>query len=58
MGVILLDAVAMSAFYLTGIAHGPSRVRTIYLITWSIATALVVMVLLRRVRRVRMENRR
>jgi hypothetical protein len=58
MGVILLDAVAMSAFYLTGIAHGPSRPRTIYLIAWSIATALVVMVLLRKVRRVRMENRR
>ena len=58
MGVVLLDAVAMSIFYGAGIAYGPSRQRTIYLIAWSVATALVVMVLLRRVRRVRMENRR
>jgi hypothetical protein len=48
----------MSIFYGAGIAYGPSRQRTIYLIAWSVATALVVMVLLRRVRRVRMENRR
>jgi hypothetical protein len=49
--------VAMSIFYGVGLAHGPSRPRTIFLIAWSIATALVVMVLLRRVRRVRMANR-
>ena len=57
-GVIVLDAVAMSIFYLTGIAHGPERVRWFFVIAWAIATAVVVMVLLRRVRRVRFANRR
>ena len=57
-GVIVLDAVAMSIFYLTGIAHGPERTRWIFVVAWSIATAVVVMVLLRNVRRVRFRNRR
>ena len=56
--VILLDAVAMSIFYFAGIAHGPERTRWYFVIAWSIATAVVVMVLLRRVRRVRFANRR
>ena len=53
-----LDAVAMSIFYLAGIAHGPERTRWIFVIAWSIATAIVVVVLLRRVRAVRLANRR
>jgi len=57
-GVVLLDAIAMSVFYLAGIAHGPERVRWLFVIAWSIATAIVVMVLLRNVRRVRFQNRR
>ena len=57
-GVIVLDAVMMAIFYLTGIAHGPERVRWFFVIAWSIATAIVVMVLLRNVRRVRLQNRR
>jgi hypothetical protein len=57
-GVIVLDAVAMSIFYLAGIAHGPERVRWFFVIAWSVATAIVVMVLLRRVRKVRFQNRR
>ena len=57
-GVIVLDAVAMSIFYLAGIAHGPERVRWFFVIAWSIAPAVVVMVLLRNVRRVRFQNRR
>ena len=57
-GVIVLDAVAMSIFYFAGIAHGPERTRWYFVIAWSIATAVVVMVLLRRVRRVRFANRR
>ena len=56
--VILLDAVAMSIFYFAGIAHGPERTRWYFVIAWSIATAVVVMVLLRRVRKVRFANRR
>src|SRR5206468_12325935 len=53
MGVVILDAIAMSIFYLTGIAHGPERTRWYFVIAWSVATAVLVMVLLRRVRRIR-----
>jgi hypothetical protein len=48
----------MSIFYFAGIAHGPERTRWYFVIGWSIATALVVLVLLRRVRRIRFQNRR
>jgi hypothetical protein len=58
MGVVLLDAVAMTVFYGAGIAHGPARTRNVFLIGWSVATAIVVLVLLRRVRKVRWEGRR
>jgi len=58
IGVVILDAIAMSIFYLTGIVHGPERTRWYFVIAWSIATAIVVAVLLRRVRRVRFANRR
>jgi hypothetical protein len=58
MGVVLLHAVAMTIFYGTGIAHGPTRTRTIFLIAWSVVTALLVGVLLRKVRQVRWENKR
>jgi len=57
-GVIVFHAVVASIFYLTGIAHGPERTRWFYVIGWSIATAIIVMVLLRRVRAVRFANRR
>ena len=58
MGVILLHAVAMTIFYGTGIAHGPARTRMVFLIVWSVVTALLVGVLLRRVRQVRWAGRR
>jgi len=57
-GVIVFHTVVASIFYLNGIAHGPERTRWYFVIAWSIATAVVVMVLLRRVRRVRFQNRR
>ena len=58
IGVVILDAIAMSIFYLTGIVHGPERTRWYFVIAWSIATAVVVAVLLRKVRAVRFANRR
>ena len=58
MGVVLIHAVAMTIYYGTGIAHGPSRTRTIFVIAWSVATALVVGVLLRKVRQVRWQGKR
>ena len=58
MAVVLLDAVAMTVFYGAGIAHAPTRTRNLFLIAWSVVTAVVVLMLLRRVRRVRWEGRR
>jgi hypothetical protein len=58
IGVVVLDAIAMSIFYLTGIVHGPERIRWLFIIAWSIATAIMVAVLLRKVRAVRMAGRR
>jgi hypothetical protein len=57
MSVILLDAVAMTIFYGADIAHGPARTRNVFLIAWSVVTALLVGILLRRVRKVRWEGR-
>jgi hypothetical protein len=56
--VIVFHTVVASIFYLGGIAHGPERIRWFFVIAWSIATAIVVMVMLRNVRRVRFQNRR
>ena len=58
MAVVLLDAVAMSIFYGAGLAHAPTRTRNMFLIGWSVATAILVGVLLRRVRKVRWEGKR
>jgi hypothetical protein len=57
MAVVLLDTVAMTIFYGAGLAHATPRTRNAFLIGWSIATAIVVGVLLRRVRLVRWRNR-
>ena len=57
MAVVLLDAVAMTVFYGAGIAHAPTRTRNVFLIAWSVVTAILVAILLRRVRRVRWEGR-
>jgi len=58
MGVVLLDAVAMAVFYGVGIEHASSRTRWIFVIAWYVVTALLDGVLWRRVRLVRMANRR
>ena len=58
MSVVLLDAVAMAIFYGAGLAHGPARTRNVYLIGWSVVTAILVGVMLRKVRKVRWEGRR
>jgi hypothetical protein len=53
LGVVALDAVALGIYYLGGIEHASPHTRTIFVVIWTIATALTVAVLLRRVRRVR-----
>jgi uncharacterized membrane protein YeiH len=58
MGVVLLDALAMAIFYGAGLAHAATRTRNVYLIGWSVVTAILVGVMLRRVRKVRWEGKR
>ena len=53
-GVVLLDAVAMAIYYGAGLAYAPSRTRMTFVVVWTLATAMVVAVLLRRVRMVRL----
>jgi hypothetical protein len=50
IGVVLLDAVAIGAYYLSGMAHRPQRTQTIFVVAWTAATAITVAFLLRRVR--------
>ena len=53
-GVVLLDAVALAIWYGAGLAHGTYQTRMTFTIVWTIATALTVAFLLRRVRVIRM----
>jgi uncharacterized membrane protein len=52
LGVVLLHAIAMLTYY-AAIVHAPERARMIFTGIWTALTALVVAVLLGRVRRVR-----
>ena len=52
LGIALLDAIAMLTYY-TAIVHAPERTKMIFTGVWTVMTALVVAVLLGRVRRVR-----
>lgn len=58
IGVVALDVVAMGAYYLTGIAHAAPKTRTIFIVAWTVATAITVAILLRRVRLARFAGRR
>ena len=53
LGVVALDAVALGIYYLGGIEHASERVRMIFIVIWTVATAMTVALLLRRVRAVR-----
>lgn len=52
LGVGLLDSIAMLGYY-AAIVHAPERSKMIFAGVWTVLTALVVAVLLKRVRRVR-----
>jgi hypothetical protein len=54
LGVVVLDAVALGIWYATGISHARYNTRMGFTVVWTIATALTVAMLLRRVRRIRM----
>ncbi len=53
-GVVLLDAIAMAIYYGAGLAYAPARTRNLFVVGWTVATAIVVAVLLRRVRMARL----
>jgi hypothetical protein len=53
-GVVLLDALALGLYYLAGISTSAPRTRTIFTVAWTVATAVTVAVLLKRVRAARL----
>ena len=53
-GVLLLDAVALTIWYGAGLAHGTQQTRITFTVIWTLATAITVALLLRRVRVIRM----
>ena len=53
LGVIALDAVALLIYYAGGIVHASTQTRNVFVVVWTVATALVVAVLLKRVRAAR-----
>ena len=52
VGVVVLDTVAMLVYYLA-IVHAPPNVRMLFVGLWTVATAIVVVILLKRVRKAR-----
>lgn len=53
LGVVALDAVALLIYYVGGIAHASTQTRNTFVVVWTVATAIVVAVLLKRVRAAR-----
>lgn len=58
LGVVALDALAMTVYFFGGIQHGTQTKRTYFTVVWTVATALVVATLLKRVRAARFAGRR
>ena len=52
LGVVAVDAVALGVYYLA-IVHAEPRIRLFFTVVWTVATALVVAILLKRVRKAR-----
>jgi hypothetical protein len=50
LGVVVLDAVALSIYHFADTAHRPANTQTMFVAIWTAATAITVAVLLRRVR--------
>ncbi len=57
LSVVVLDAVVLAVYRFGGIEHGAPRTRTIFTAVWMVVTAVVVGVMLRRVRRARSYGR-
>lgn len=57
LGVVALDAAALAIYYLGGIDRAGVSTRQTFVVVWTVATALTVAVLLKRVRTARFANR-
>ncbi|MDQ6633322.1 MAG: hypothetical protein M3Z10_01020, partial [Gemmatimonadota bacterium] len=49
-GVVALDAVALAIYYLGGVDRAAVSTRQMFVVIWTVATAITVAVLLKRVR--------
>lgn len=58
VSVVVLDAVALAAWYGLGVAHTSERTRLVFTVTWTIATLVVVLTGMGRVRAARIRRRR
>jgi hypothetical protein len=57
IGVVALDAAALGIYYLGGIDHAAASTRQTFVVVWTVATAITVAVLLKRVRTARFATR-
>ncbi|MFL5608853.1 MAG: hypothetical protein ACJ8AD_20520 [Gemmatimonadaceae bacterium] len=57
LGVVALDAVALAIYYLGGVVSASPSTRQTFVVVWTVATAITVAVLLRRVRAARFSTR-
>ncbi len=58
VSVVVLDAVALAAWYGLGVEHASERTRLVFTGTWTAATLVVVLTGLGRVRAARIRRRR
>jgi len=48
--VVAMDAIAIAIYYLADLAHADARARGVFTLAWSVATIVVVLTALRRIR--------
>lgn len=58
VSVVVLDAAALAAWYGLGVAHASERTRLVFTGTWTVATLVVVLTGLGRLRAARLRRRR
>jgi len=54
--VLAVDAIAIGAYFLAGLGHADPGTRLAFTVLWMVATLLVVLVGLTRIRRARLET--
>ena len=56
IGVALLDVAAMAVWYLAGVSQMEPKIRLYFTVVWTVATAVVVSFLLKKVRQARFSS--